>query len=294
MNSLHQQYLHICEMHQNRPNPSIEYSLKKSAGHHNESSGVVVIECASEATKLNDPDVTPVALLIKQNPQIYFRVRFPGQNLTCKSASLLASLLQVHSKILSLVLPFNLIKDEGAGALGATIATCQKIPETIDLTGNAITDHGLNLLVKGISIRPYDPSNSISLMVAGNHTSEFGVNNLADCLQKSSFRRITAYPLTTELKQAAFETRVEICNLFDSEVFVERLDKIEAACSFPQTQENRIKKLQSKISELEKSLVESKQNEQGLVQRIHSLEETVSKEQELCLKLLKQCQKIVN
>jgi uncharacterized coiled-coil protein SlyX len=128
----------------------------------------------------------------------------------------------------------------------------------------------------------------------GNPTTVLTTSALVDAILTSPFvlARVAVENVTDDLRSAALEVGVGL--LSDVAQTEERLARVESACSFPSTQESKLKKLAARVVELEKQVADSAERETAAAARIASLEEQVIKEQELCVKLLRQSQKVLN
>jgi hypothetical protein len=277
-------YLQLCNASGLAPNPGIRDGLSRGAR-----ANLIVLEPAGGATLLTDDDLVPIGVIIKETSEKSFRLKFGGQRIGDRGASMLASLLQVHDKLLAFSLPSNQIKDEGASAFGASLASCAHSPQLIDLSGNLITDHGAGLLLKGCSLRS---NGSLTLLLAGNPTTPLTTAATADAILTAPFviSRLAVEHVTDGLRAAATETGVTI--LSEVAQREERLARVESACAFPSTQESKLRKLTARVAELEKQLGDAAERETAAAARMVALEEQVVKEQEQCLKILRQCQKM--
>ena len=280
--SLSLRYQHICQANDRFPNGGVVECLRKCG----RSEMIILQECSPP---LVDDDVIPIALLIRENQERSFRLRFGSNKLTCKGATILASLLQVHHKILAISLHGNLIKDEGIAAFGASLANCSHTPNLLDFSDNQITDHGVSLFCKGLAFRT--SAKSITVCIQGNSTSEIAVSSICELMLTNPglLARVGIEPITQELRAVADETGTTLLN----GGFEERINRLEGICSFPGTQESKIKKLSARVTELEKIVSDAQSREQYLINKIQAIEETVGKEQAHCLRILKQCTKMI-
>ena len=283
-------YLHLCSVSNLVPNPGLRECFARGTR-----TQLVILDPSVGPTHgvalLTDDDLVPIGVMIQENLNKSFRLRFCGQRITDRGASMLASLLQVHEKILSFSLPSNQIKDEGASAFGASLASCMQPPQLIDLSGNCISDTGAALLFKGCSLRT---TGSLTLLMNNNHTSPASTVALTEAVLTAPLvlARVSIDHVSDQLRAAAVEVGLTLMS--ELAVAEERLGRVEAACAFPTTQESKLKKLTFRVSELEKQVADSAERETAAAARVAALEEQVVKEQELCAKLLKQCSKVLN
>lgn len=288
-----QRYQEICLTCNTRPHPEIENSI---ANHNRSNSNFITIAAISVQTQVTDEDVKPVAFLIKETKDKIFRLRFPSQKITDKGASIIASLFQVAGNLEAVILSGNEIQDEGVGAFAASFATSASLPSVLDISDNPISDNGVALLFRGFCLRGVPSrSHSVHLRLGGlmkaTGASEGAV---IEGLMTGLFASLVSpvQPVTESLRRAAFDVGTTLVEC-DLGLLNAKVLEIEAACAFPATHDAKMKRLGARIAELEKKLGEAEDREKQLLKRVVFLEENVAKEQDQCLKLLKQCNKLI-
>ena len=283
-------YIHLCSASNLVPNAGIRECFARGTR-----SQLVVLDPSVGPTHgmaaLTDDDLVPIGVMIQENLNKSFRLKFCGQRISDRGASMLASLLQVHQKILSFSLPSNQIKDDGAAAFGASLASCMQPPQLLDLSGNSISDTGAGLLIKGCSLRS---TGSMTLLLSHNPTTPVSTIALTEAVLIAPFvlSRVSIEHVSDQLRSAAVEVGLTLMS--ELAIAEDRLARVESACAFPSTQESKLKKLTIRVNELEKQVADSAERETAAAARVAALEEQVIKEQEQCSKLLKQCQKVLN
>ena len=289
--NLLQRYQELCATLNVRAHDEIENTL---AFHNRSNSNVICVSATDDRNPLTDDDLKPLALLIKEMKEKQFRLRFVNQRISDKGASLLASLFQTTpGNIIAVLLPFNDIRDEGAGAFGASFANSPSLPSVLDLSGNPISDHGLGLLFRGFSLRTIPTrSHCLHLRVGQTHATVGSETAALEALFTGLFGSLVFTPVSEGIRSAAFDVGTTLIEC-DVAALSAKLTELEEASAFPATHDAKMKRLASRVADLEKKLVDSEEREKKLNTKIGNLEVTVAKEQELCLKLLRQCQKLV-
>lgn len=288
MNLLHR-YQEICLTVGTRPHPIIENTLAVVT-----KSRFLFLSVVAPDQPLCDEDMKAIALLVKEATDKSFRLRFANQKITDKGAATIASIFQVSGNLDSVLLPFNEIRDEGAGAFGASFTTSKSLPSVLDLTGNPISDKGMSLLFRGLSVReiPARP-NSLHLRVGGTNAAEGSEEAIIGGLLTGVFASLVVTRVTEDIRQASFDvgTNLVECDLV---VLNAKMFELEQACAFPATHDAKMKRMAARIGDLEKKVSDAEDREKQLLKRIVFLEENVAREQEQCAKLLRQCHKLVN
>jgi hypothetical protein len=287
--NLLQRYQEICLTVGIRPHPSVEDSLAAGTKQR-----FLCISVLASHQPLVDDDLKPIALLVKETKDKSFRLRFPNQKITDKGASIIASIFQVSGNLESVLLPFNEIRDEGAGAFGASLSTSKSLPSVLDLTGNPISDKGMSLLFRGFCLREIPArANSLHLRVGETNATDASGETIISALLTGMFASLVVTRVTEDIRLASFDVGTNLIEC-DLALLNAKVVDLEQACAFPATHDAKMKRLAARISELEKKLSDSEDREKQCLKRVSFLEENVAREQEQCAKLLRQCQKLVN